>query len=267
MKPGVNVEISQGIATITFNRPKSLNAITAEDYDAFAEALHAIDKRSDVIVTVWQAMGKFFCSGTDVTKSMNDEKESVRQTFINRVVRANTDVSHALYTHSKLLVAALNGPVIGIAAAFLGHFDFIYCMPNVYLSLPFPMLGIITEAGSSVNFVRRLGIAKANEVLILGKKLTSQDLLDTGFINKIFNEQPVEAFQAAVRKHVQEELDSLDHSACLHVKQLIKAGLAESNNPDAVNLRESYAQAARIASGVPAERFGKIARKEIKHKL
>jgi len=267
MKPGVNVEISQGIATITFNRPKSYNAITAEDYDAFAEALYAIDQRGDVIVTVWQAMGKFFCSGTDVTRSMGDETQSVRQTFLNRVTRANTDVTRALYTHKKLLVAAINGPVIGIAAAYLGHFDFIYCMPNAYLSLPFPMLGIITEAGSSVTFVRRLGVAKANEVLILGKKLSAQELLDAKFINKIFPEQPVESFQAEVRTHVQKELEGLDHSACLNVKQLIRIGLAESNNPDAVNLRESYAQATRIASGVPRERFAKIARKEIKHKL
>lgn len=73
MHPGVNVEISKGVATITFNRPKSLNAITAEgvlfpsirvgcrmangvsvDYDAFSEALYAIDKRDDVTVTIWQ---------------------------------------------------------------------------------------------------------------------------------------------------------------------------------------------------------------------
>lgn len=266
MKPGVNVEISQGIATITFNRPKSYNAITPDDYDAFAEALHAIDQRDDVIVTVWQAMGKFFCSGTDVTGSMSAQ-ETVRQVLLTRVARANTDVTHALYTHKKLLVAAVNGPVFGIAAGFLGQFDFIYCMPNVYMSVPFSLLGLITEAGSSVSFVRRLGIAKANEVLIFGKKLTAQELLDTGFINKIFPEQPVESFQAAVRKHVQEELVGLDHASCLEVKALIKAGLAESNNPDSVNLRESYAQATRIASGVPAERFGKIARKEIKHKL
>lgn len=87
------------------------------------------------------------------------------------------------------------------------------------------------------------------------------------FQSKIFLEQPAESFHAAVRAHVQKELEGLDHSACLEVKQLIKSGLAECNNPDAVNMRESYAQAARIASGVPRERFAKIARKEIKHKL
>lgn len=268
MQPGVNVEISQGIATITFNRPKSLNAITGEDYDAFAEALWAIDKREDVVVTIWQATGRMFCAGTDVGAGVSSgETNTVRKTFLNRVTRANTDPTKALYSHSKILVAALNGPVFGIAAAYLGHFDFIYCVPEAYLSVPFTFLGIISEAGSSVTFARRMGVAKANEVLMFGKKMTAQELLDCGFVNKIFPSQPAEAFHATVRAHIQAELDSLETSAVLRVKQLIKTGFAESNDPDASNMRESYAQAERIASGVPNQRFAMIARKEIRHKL
>lgn len=67
--------------------------------------------------------------------------------------------------------------------------------------------------------------------------------------------------------HVLSELESLDTSAVLQIKGLVKAGLEQQANMDVVNLRESYAQAARIASGIPRERFGKIARKELKHKL
>ena len=63
------------------------------------------------------------------------------------------------------------------------------------------------------------------------------------------------------------ELDGLDPSALLGVKKLIKAGLNDQHNLDAVNLRESYAQAERFASGIPGDRFGQIARKELKHKL
>jgi peroxisomal 3,2-trans-enoyl-CoA isomerase len=78
----VKVDIADGIATITFDRPQSLNAITAGDYDAFRDALLEIDKRQDVLVspfhlwetgrwcnlihclqaTVWQATGRWFCS-------------------------------------------------------------------------------------------------------------------------------------------------------------------------------------------------------------
>ena len=129
-----------------------------------------------------------------------------------------------------------------------------------------------------------MGIARANEVLMFGKKQTAQDLLDCKFVkcdpislslnfltyafsSKIFPKQSVESFHAAVRAHVQSELESLDLSAVLEVKKLIKSGLEESNNSDAANLRESYAQSARMASGVPRERFRKIARKELKHKL
>ena len=129
-----------------------------------------------------------------------------------------------------------------------------------------------------------MGIAKANEVLILGRKMTSQDLLESRFVkcvsrpllspvfthlcgSKIFADQSVESFHAAVHKHVQSDLDGLEPSAVLQVKQLIRTGLNEQNNIDAANLRESYAQATRLASGIPRERFAKIARKEVKHKL
>lgn len=87
------------------------------------------------------------------------------------------------------------------------------------------------------------------------------------FNSKIFPSQPTELFHAAVRDHLLDELDGLDHSSVLTIKVLLKAGLSEKNNPDAVNLRESYAQAERFVTGIPVRRFGMISRKEIKHKL
>ena len=95
--------------------------------------------------------------------------------------------------------------------------------------------------------------------------LAARDMIP--LISKIFPSQPTESFHAAVREHLLSELDGLDHSSVLTIKSLLKAGLAEKNNPDAVNLRESYAQAERFVTGIPASRFGMISRKEIKHKL
>jgi len=140
-------------------------------------------------------------------------------------------------------------------------------MPNAWLAVPFTFLGMIAEGGSSVSFVNRMGLAKANEVLLWGKKKGAQELLDCGFINQIFPLQTTESFHGAIRIHLMRELTGLDPAALSAVKKLIRAGLNEKNNPDAVNLRESYAQAARFASRVPLEKFGQIARREIKHKL
>jgi peroxisomal 3,2-trans-enoyl-CoA isomerase len=93
----------------------------------------------------------------------------------------------------------------------------------------------------------------------------------------------VKSFHKVIREHVLEELRGLDPVALLTVKKLIRAGLNDKNDPDAVNLRESYgepsksiqepsiqrplAQAARFASETPGRQFAKIASKEIKHKL
>ncbi|TFK42626.1 ClpP/crotonase-like domain-containing protein [Crucibulum laeve] len=267
----ITIDIAEGIATITLNRPKSLNAITASDYDAFATALREINKRDDVLVTVWQATGKWFCAGTDVKGKTTSDASSIfgniRNAYMSNVARTTTDCGQALYSHRKILVAALNGPVMGISAAFLGYFDFIYAMPNVWLSVPFTFLGIVAEGGSSVSFVNRMGLGKANEVLIWGKKKEAEELHSCGFINHILPQQPVESFHESVRKHLLNELSGLDPTALLTMKGLIKAGLYDKNNPDAVNLRESYAQAERFASGIPARQFARIAAKEIKHKL
>jgi len=70
-----------------------------------------------------------------------------------------------------------------------------------------------------------------------------------------------------VQNHLLEEMRGLDPTAILIMKGLIKRGLYEKNDPDAVNLRESYAQAERFASGIPKKQFSRIANKEIKHKL
>ncbi|KAJ7740658.1 ClpP/crotonase-like domain-containing protein [Mycena maculata] len=268
MDSTLTVDVADGIATITLRRPASLNAITAADYTAFANALRAIDKRDDVLVTVWQATGKWFCAGTDVRSTGTRELSGeLRDSFLQGVVKTTTDCGHALYSHSKVLVCSLQGPVMGIAAAFLGYFDFIYSMENAWLSVPFTFLGIIAEGGSSVTFVNRMGLAKANEALIWGKKVSAQELRECGFINEILPFQPVEDFHAAVRAIIVENLRGLDPNALLAVKKLIRTGLTEKNNPDAVNLRESYAQAERFSSGIPTRQFIRIAAKEIKHKL
>jgi len=265
----IEVVVSENIATITFRRPTKLNAIRVEDYDALAESLRLIDKRDDVLVTVLQATGKFFCAGTDVSVPRKHDPRTLteRRAFVDGVTRSNTDCSRALYSHRKILVAALNGPVMGIASAFLGHFDFIYCLPETWLSVPFTFIGIVAEAGSSVSFVNRMGPAKANEVLLFGKKLDAQELLACGFVNKIFPSQSVESFHGSVRKLLLEQLDGLDPSALLKVKELIQYGVNEKNSKDATNLRESYAQAECYATGTPAKRFTLIAEKKIRHKL
>ncbi|KAJ8700202.1 hypothetical protein PTI98_003250 [Pleurotus ostreatus] len=113
----VTLSVAQGIATITMNRPRSLNAITADDYDKLANTLREVDKREDVIATIWQATGKWFCAGTDVKSTGSKLVETtVRHALVNQVSKSHLDCGHAFASHSKILIAVLNGPAMGIAA-------------------------------------------------------------------------------------------------------------------------------------------------------
>lgn len=85
--------------------------------------------------------------------------------------------------------------------------------------------------------------------------------------SEIFPETPVEEFHWNVKQRVSTDLDGLVAEAVLKTKQLLRFGLKERNDMDSVLLREGYAQAERMATGVPLDRFTKIARKEIRHKL
>jgi peroxisomal 3,2-trans-enoyl-CoA isomerase len=87
------------------------------------------------------------------------------------------------------------------------------------------------------------------------------------FFSKIFPQQSVAAFHSTVRVHLLSNLEGLNHDAILAIKKLLRATLRDTSDPDAVNLRESFAQAERFATGVPMQQFKRIAEKEIKHKL
>jgi len=116
----MTLNVSEGIATITLNRPATLNALTTEDYDFLANKLREIDAIDEVLVTVWQAQGNWFCSGTDVKMPTTanirvGDIGTLRQAYLSTVANTTTDCGHALYSHRKILVAALNGPVMGMA--------------------------------------------------------------------------------------------------------------------------------------------------------
>ncbi|KAK0228493.1 ClpP/crotonase-like domain-containing protein [Armillaria fumosa] len=235
----VIVEISQGIATVTLNRPKGLNAITVEDYEAFANALRDIDRRDDVLVTIWQATGKWFCA--------YGSRLVLREVLMKAVLAVLMSKALALL-YPELLRKEVPVLPSQIGVSLMG--DSAPYFPTSHVEIP-----------------STVGVAKANEALLWGKKQTAEELVRCGFINKIFPSSSTDGFHAAVRRHLQSELEGLDPTALLSVKKLLRAGLDEKNNPDAVNLRESYAQSERFASGIPAERFGQIARREIRHKL
>lgn len=123
------------------------------------------------------------------------------------------DLARTTYGHKKILCAALNGPAIGLSAAILGHFDFIYSVENAYIQTPFTSLSLVAEGGASMSFPRRMGISKANEALIYGKRLGASEMLANGFFNKLFPASSDEVFIGSVMAYLKDRFDGLDKEA------------------------------------------------------
>lgn len=210
-------------------------------------------------------------SGADVSFGSTKDTGAIdeRQQWLKSFVANNLHITHAFYTHPKILVTALNGPAVGLSAALIAFSDFIYAAPHAFLLTPFSSLGLVTEGNASVAFVQRLGISKANEALIMSKRLTCDELVQVGFVNKVFDvgsKDDSDKFLVKVLEEVNERLGShLNGESLVQIKGLIQKPYRE--RLDRQGVEEVFAGMKRFLKGVPQEEFRKIASGEKKHKL
>ena len=261
------------IAIITLNQPKKLNAMNQDAYFKLSCLMRDVAKMDDITVTVLTGKGRFFSAGADVTTTRpgadSGDKDQARRDILRSFVSNNLDITRTFYTHPKILVVALNGPTVGLSAALVAHADFIYATPHAFLLTPFSSLGLVAEGGASVAFVQRLGIAKANEALIMSKKITSEELVQTGFVNKIFSgkdQNDHEGFLNQVVEEVNERLgEHLNQESILKIKELIRRPYHDRLESQGV--LEVIGGMQRFMGGAPQEEFRKLASGQKRHKL
>ncbi|KAN0102703.1 ClpP/crotonase [Hyaloscypha variabilis] len=268
--PGpVTLEYKGKIAVITIDNVEKLNALDQDGYYQVAAFMREVALREDVFVTVLTGKGRYFSAGADVSISRSQpEGTDLARHWLRNFVANNLNITHAFYTHPKILVTALNGPAIGLSAALIAFSDFIYCVPHTFLLTPFSSLGLVAEGGASRAFVQRLGISKANEALIMSKRITAEELLQVGFVNKIFDcgKGEDEKFRTLVFEEIENRLgDHLIGDSLTKIKALIRK--PDRDVLDAQGVAEVFAGLERFNAGIPQEEFRKIASGEKRHKL
>lgn len=153
--------------------------------------------------------------------------------------------------------------MVGLSAALVSLADFIYCTPRTFLLTPFSSLGLVAEGVASRSLVQRLGPARANEALIMSRKVEAEALSACGYVNDIFAE---EGFRERVLKEVDEKLGPhLVGDSLLGIKQLMRG--PEVEELERQNMKEAFGAVDRFIKGVPQAEFSKIARGEKRHKL
>ncbi|KAI9741974.1 MAG: hypothetical protein M1834_000363 [Cirrosporium novae-zelandiae] len=269
LEQSITLEVKGKIAIITLNLPQKLNALTQDLYYRLATLMRQIASRDDIYITLLTGKGRYFSAGADVTISREQPEDAdAYRHWLRSFVANNLEITRTFYTHPKILVTALNGPAVGLSAALIAFSDFIYAAPHAFILTPFSSLGLVAEGGASRSFVQRLGIAKANEALIMSKRIPAEELLQVGFINKIFDTGKDEdaKFLGLVLEELNERLgDHLNGDSLLKIKGLIQK--PERDTMDAQGVAEVFAGLDRFVNKIPQEEFKKLASGEKRHKL
>jgi peroxisomal 3,2-trans-enoyl-CoA isomerase len=161
------------------------------------------------------------------------------------------ELMRSLIDHRKVFVLALNGPGVGGGAAwFQGIADIILASETTYLQVPFNSLALVPESGSATNLARHMGVHRANDFLMIGRKLTVQELESWGLVNRIF---PVEGFHDSVVEFLEKQLKVNDGVSMMETKRLQNIPLRSERILAVYNATDALSE--RLASGAPAARF------------
>lgn len=170
------VEREQGLLTLRMHRPDKKNALTRAMYSGMAEVLVQADQDKSVRAVLITGGDSCFTSGNDVADFIQ-----APPTGLNSEV---FQFMQALFEFSKPVVAAVNGPAVGIGTTMLLHCDLVYVSRDATLKMPFVNLGLCPEYGSSLILPRLLGHARATELLLLGQSFTGEQAATWGIANQ-----------------------------------------------------------------------------------
>ena len=191
-----------GVLTLTLHRLEKKNSITAAMYAALADALAAAREDAALRAVVIQGHEQVFSAGNDLGDFL-DAPPAGADAPVWRFL-------HAIAEFPKPLVAGVCGAAVGIGTTLLLHCDLVYAGDNARFSLPFVNLGLCPEAASSLLLPRRIGHARAAEVLLLADPFGAEQALEWGLVNRILPPLEVNAHaQAQARRLAEKPLGSL----------------------------------------------------------
>lgn len=178
-------EETDGIATITLDRPERLNALTFEIYAElrdFFEHLAHVDAVRVVIIT---GEGRGFCSGGDVEAIIGEllRQEMTQLLAFTRMTGALIAKMRAL---PKPVIAAINGVAAGAGAVIALAADFRVIVPSASLAFLFTKVGLAgADMGAAYLLPRVVGLARATELLMLGDRIGADEALRLGLVNRV----------------------------------------------------------------------------------
>lgn len=178
-------EVADGVMTITLNRPERLNAFNPAMRDALIEAYAEAGRNDDVRVVILTGADRAFCAGADL--------ESGGDTFnrADRSAEAHRDgggrVTLAMFDCPKPIIAAINGPAVGVGLTMTLPADIRLTVPDNKLGFVFLARGIAPDACSSWFLPRIVGVSKAMEWFATARVFGTDEAREAGLVSEVLD--------------------------------------------------------------------------------
>lgn len=242
MSDPVLLEIEDGVATVTLNRPDERNALNAEFSLAIADAIEDAETTDDVRCLVVTGTEGAFCAGGDVSEMTARLEGSVPlHEAVEEIQLETSRAIEAVAACSLPTIAVVDGVAYGAGANLAIAADIALASGEAKISFGFRQVGLAVDTGTSHLLPREVGASKAKELVLTGELLDAEAAEDLGLFNRVFEEE----FDEQVAEFV-DSIASGPSVALRTSKQLLDQGFDVSLSDAITN--EAAAQAAVLAS-------------------
>jgi enoyl-CoA hydratase/carnithine racemase len=196
MSEFVQVRRDGAVLVVTLTRAEKKNALTGAMYEALIAAFAQASDDAEVGALLIEGSGGVFSAGNDIGDFLAFALApgvSIDQAPVMRFI-------YALARFAKPLVAAVEGPAVGLGTTLCFHCDLVYASPSARFHMPFVDLGLAPEAGSSLLAPLRFGRARAAEYLLLCEPFDAEAARAAGLVNAVVDAASLHAHALAKAK-------------------------------------------------------------------
>jgi 2-(1,2-epoxy-1,2-dihydrophenyl)acetyl-CoA isomerase len=182
----VDVNIEDSVAEITLNRPERLNAWNAQFGDELRKALLEDAADPAVRAVLITGAGRGFSSGADLKEMLEQGQRGEQPPDVGDMLRDRYHpIIKGIRELPKPVVAAVNGPAVGIGCSLALACDLIWAAESAIFGLAFVNIGLVPDGGSTFLVPVAVGKARALEMALLGDPVTAEQALEWGLVNRV----------------------------------------------------------------------------------
>ncbi|MEE2776494.1 MAG: crotonase/enoyl-CoA hydratase family protein [Acidobacteriota bacterium] len=233
----IRYEVDGPILKITLDRPEKLNAFTGTMQSELIEAYRRADDDDNVRVIIVTGEGRGFCAGADLSAgpSTFDRTKRHSETSAEKHRDGGGLLSLAVYDLKKPLIAAINGPAVGVGATMTLPMDIRIASTQARMGFVFSRRAIVPEACSTYFLSRVVGPAQAAEWFLTGRVFEAEEALRGGLVSRVVAPEDLLPTATSIANEIAENTAPVSVALC---RQMMWRGL-EAQSPMEMHRLES----------------------------